>query len=73
MRASWIGWTLTSLLAVPTLSAPSDTQTNVGKKLEKRAKGIDSTLPSVFNGLDVPPLFQLTEENFEEATKDGIW
>ncbi|KAJ5738804.1 hypothetical protein N7493_001959 [Penicillium malachiteum] len=74
MRASWLGWSLVSLLAVPTLSAPSDVESVGVNRLQKRSsKGLDPEEPSVFNGLDVPPLFQLTPENFEEVTKDGTW
>ncbi|KAJ6103611.1 hypothetical protein N7486_003833 [Penicillium sp. IBT 16267x] len=74
MRSSWLGWSLISLLAVPTLSAPSDGESSFVNRLQKRSnKGLDPAEPSVFNGLDVPPLFQLTQSNFEETTKDGIW
>ncbi|KAJ5599635.1 hypothetical protein N7450_000702 [Penicillium hetheringtonii] len=66
MKTSWLGWSLLSLLTVPTVAASA--------KLEKRGnRGVDSDLPTVFNGLDVPPVTQLTPENFDELTKDGHW
>jgi protein disulfide-isomerase len=76
MKASWLGWSLLSLLAVPTLAASSESESKEGNNLVKRwgsSNAVDPETPSVFNGLDVPPLFQLTSENFEEATKDGTW
>ncbi|KAJ5215779.1 uncharacterized protein N7498_002186 [Penicillium cinerascens] len=76
MKASWLGLSLLSLLAVPTWATPSDSESEEDNNLVKRwgfTNVVDPDTPSVFNGLDVPPLFQLTEENFEEATKDGTW
>lgn len=75
MKSSWLGWSLLSLLAVPTVAAPSDSEVKEGNKLVKRwgSSGVDPDTPSVFNGLDVPPLLQLTPDNFEEYTKDGTW
>jgi protein disulfide-isomerase len=34
---------------------------------------VDSDTPTTFNDIKVPPLTQLTPENFEEVTKDGYW
>ncbi|KAJ5666925.1 hypothetical protein N7462_011334 [Penicillium macrosclerotiorum] len=75
MKASWLGWSLLSLLAVPTFAVPSESESQVGSRLKTKrsSRGVDPEEPSIFNGLDVPPLFQLTPENFEEATKDGTW
>ncbi|KAJ5242856.1 uncharacterized protein N7469_001183 [Penicillium citrinum] len=42
MKTSWLGWSLLSLLTVPTVAASA--------KLEKRGnRGVDSDLPTVFN------------------------
>ncbi|KAJ5974212.1 hypothetical protein N7481_011422 [Penicillium waksmanii] len=66
MKTSWLGWSLLSLLTGSTVAASA--------KLEKRAnRGLDSDQPTVFNGLDVPPLTQLTPDNFDELIKDGQW
>ncbi|KAJ5273104.1 hypothetical protein N7478_008229 [Penicillium angulare] len=74
MRTSWLGLSLISLLAGPSLAAPSDVESSDGNRLQKRAtKGVDPDEPSVFNGLDVPPLVHLTADNFDELTKDGTW
>jgi hypothetical protein len=75
MKVSWFGWSLLSLLAVPTLAAPSESETKAGNRLEKRRnnRGVDAEEPSIFNGLDVPPLLQLTPDNYEELLKDGTW
>lgn len=75
MKTSWLGWSLLSLLAVPTVAVSSDSGSKEGNRLIKRwgSSGVDPETPSVFNGLDVPPLLQLTPDNFEELTKDGTW
>lgn len=75
MKASWLGWSLLSLLAVPTWASPSDSESREGNSLVKRwgTNAADPETPSVFNGLDVPPLVQLTPVNFKEYTKDGYW
>lgn len=75
MKTSWLGWSLLSLLAVPTVAVSSDSESKEGNRLVKRwgSSGVDPETPSVFNGLDVPPLLQLTPDNFEEYTKDGTW
>ncbi|KAJ5408082.1 hypothetical protein N7509_001965 [Penicillium cosmopolitanum] len=66
MKTSWLGLSLLSVLTGSTVAASA--------KLEKRAnRGLDSDQPTVFNGLDVPPLTQLTPDNFDELTKDGQW
>ncbi|CAI7667830.1 unnamed protein product [Penicillium pancosmium] len=66
MKTSWLGLSLLSLLTGSTVAASA--------KLEKRTnRGLDSDQPTVFNGLDVPPLTQLTPDNFDELTKDGQW
>ncbi|KAJ5569717.1 uncharacterized protein N7459_009147 [Penicillium hispanicum] len=74
MKASWLGLSLLSLLAVPTLAAPSDPESRVAKVISKRAnRGVDSDEPTEFNGVEVPPLLQLTPDNFEETIKNGYW
>ncbi|KAJ6124126.1 hypothetical protein N7471_011443 [Penicillium samsonianum] len=76
MRPSWLGWSLLSLLVAPALGTPSDASSDQesGDTLVKRgSRGVDSDTPTLFNGIEVPPLTQLTPENFEEVTKDGYW
>lgn len=75
MKPFWLGWSLLSLLAARAVAVSSDLEWKDGNKLVKRwgSSGVDPETPSVFNGLDVPPLLQLTPDNFEEYTKDGTW
>ncbi|KAJ5787544.1 hypothetical protein N7457_002534 [Penicillium paradoxum] len=76
MKPSWLGLSLLSLLAAPVLGAPSDETLDEkpGHTLAKRwDRGLDPETLSIFNGVEVPPLTQLTPENFEEVTKDGHW
>jgi protein disulfide-isomerase len=76
MKSSWLGWSLLSLLAAPALGTPSDaiSDQESGNKLVKRwDRGVDPETPSIFNGVEVPPLTQLTPDNFEEVTKNGYW
>lgn len=43
---------------------------------ENKAGEDDSTdvvLPSVFNGLDVPPMLEIEGEKFDATVKDGWW
>ncbi|KAJ5542344.1 hypothetical protein N7535_004764 [Penicillium sp. DV-2018c] len=76
MKPSWLGWSLLSLLAAPALGTPSDaiSDQESGNRLVKRwDRGVDPDTPSIFNGVEVPPLTQLTPDNFEEVTKNGYW
>jgi hypothetical protein len=76
MKPSWLGWSLLSLLAAPALGTPSDASSNQvsGDTLVKRgSRGVDPDTPTTFNGVEVPPLTQLTPDNFKEVTKDGYW
>lgn len=75
MKPSWLGWSLLSLLVAPALGTPSDaSDQQSGNTLVKRAsRGVDTDKPTIFNGIEVPPLTELTPENFEEVTKDGYW
>lgn len=73
MKVSWLGWSLLSSLAVPTVAASSQEGNRLVKRLGWGSSGVDPETPSVFNGLDVPPLIHLTPDNFEEYTKDGTW
>ncbi|KAL4950538.1 thioredoxin-domain-containing protein [Aspergillus filifer] len=73
MRASTLAWSLLSLFALPTFAAPSDqsiSTKHLVKRAESDASGPASTL---FNGVEVPPMKELTPDNFEESVKDGYW
>ncbi|KAL4784015.1 thioredoxin-like protein [Aspergillus varians] len=73
MRSSILAWSLLSLFALPTFAAPSD-QTISTNRLVKRADSDNSdSTPTVFNGIEVPPMKELTPDNFEETVKDGYW
>ncbi|CAG8183446.1 unnamed protein product [Penicillium nalgiovense] len=76
MKPSWLRWSLLSLLVAPALGTPSDASSDQesGDALVKRGgRGVDPDTPTTFNDIEVPPLTQLTPENFEEVTKDGYW
>ncbi|CAG7956443.1 unnamed protein product [Penicillium nalgiovense] len=76
MKPSWLRWSLLSLLVAPALGTPSDASPDQesGDALVKRGgRGVDPDTPTTFNDIEVPPLTQLTPENFEEVTKDGYW
>ncbi|KAJ6099933.1 hypothetical protein N7467_001468 [Penicillium canescens] len=78
MKPSWLGLSLLSLLAAPALGAPSDTSSDLeagdhASLVARGNRGLDPEEPSVFNEVEVPPLTQITPENFEEVTKDGLW
>jgi protein disulfide-isomerase len=78
MKPSWLGLSLLSLLAVPALGAPSDASSDLesgdhASLVTRGNRGLDTEEPSVFNEVEVPPLTQITPENFEEVTKDGVW
>jgi protein disulfide-isomerase len=78
MKSSWLGLSLLSLLAAPALGAPSDASSDLESEdhaslVTRSNRGLDAEEPSIFNEVEVPPLTQITPENFEEVTKDGIW
>jgi protein disulfide-isomerase len=74
MRPSWLGWSLFSLLAVPALASAVDiSSSSDGMRLSKRTWSSEVTGPTEFNGLEVPPIREITPDNFEELTKDGYW
>ncbi|KAL4927603.1 putative disulfide isomerase [Aspergillus undulatus] len=73
MRSSFLTWSLLSLFALPTFAAPSD-QTISTKRLVKRAEpNVSGPTSTIFNGVEVPPMKELTPDNFEETVKDGYW
>ncbi|KAL4745255.1 hypothetical protein BDW72DRAFT_186953 [Aspergillus terricola var. indicus] len=71
MRVSLLTWSLLSLFSIPTFAAPSD-GTISAQRLVKRADS-DGSSPTLFNGVEVPPMKELTPENFAETIKDGYW
>lgn len=79
MRLSFLVWSLLSVLAVPSLAASSEDKTRLFKRDDTAAsKGKPETSDSesfstVFNGIEVPPMKELTPDNFESVTKDGYW
>ncbi|KAL2872457.1 putative disulfide isomerase [Aspergillus lucknowensis] len=73
MRSSLLTWSLLSLSSLPTFAAPSE-PTFPKNHLVKRADSDgSSSAPTVFNGVEVPPIKELTPDNFEEVVKDGYW
>lgn len=87
MKPSLLVWSLLSLLTVPTLAVPSEDSihavSNPSPRLVKREEAAapahkdgqaDSDAPgTVFNGVKVPPMKELTPEDFDETIKDGYW
>ncbi|KAL4910454.1 hypothetical protein BDW74DRAFT_52050 [Aspergillus multicolor] len=72
MRTSFLTWLLLSLFALPTFAAPSD-QINANPRLVKRTDRSESSTSTIFNGFEVPPMKELTPDNFEETVKSGYW
>ncbi|KAF7177392.1 hypothetical protein CNMCM7691_005597 [Aspergillus felis] len=81
MRSSLLAWSLLSLLSIPTFAIPSgdiaiglDLANN---RLVKRVEPVEKTesgpASTTFNGVEVPPLKELTPESFEELSKNGYW
>jgi hypothetical protein len=72
MRPSLLGWSLFSLLAVPAWASVSGSD---GARLFKRGWSSWSQPgdPTKFNGLEVPPIKEVTQDNFQELIKDGNW
>ena len=78
MRSTWLAWALAltgSVLAEP---APPGSRQDVkvaaeavqGESAAEAGEGVDYT---VFNGIKVPPIKELTMENYESTIKDGYW
>lgn len=72
MRPSTLVWSLLSLVSIPTFAAASEEN---GHRLVKRASSEkDSTsLSTTFNGVEVPPMRELTPDSFYDLTKEGYW
>jgi protein disulfide-isomerase len=68
-------------VTVPVFSSPSqDAVLEPGHNLNARGASKDSdeltapdASPTLFGGIEVPPLKQLTPDNFDETIKDGYW
>ena len=81
MKPSLLAWSLLSLLPSLVVASSADSLRNVESRddyrLVKRADpdgNKDSDPPSTtFNGMEVPPMKELTQDNFEETIKDGYW
>ncbi|KAF9893898.1 hypothetical protein FE257_010068 [Aspergillus nanangensis] len=78
MRTSVLALSLLSLFSIPSFAASSDeTLEPRNARLVKRADPVEKvdpdTLPTTFNGIEVPPMKVLTPDNFEETVKDGYW
>ncbi|OJJ01210.1 hypothetical protein ASPVEDRAFT_61682 [Aspergillus versicolor CBS 583.65] len=72
MRSSLLTWSLISLFALPTFATPD--QTISAKRLVKRSESDNSaSATTFFNGIEVPPMKELTPDNFDETVKDGYW
>jgi protein disulfide-isomerase len=59
----------TALLALSLLTPALSSQ----NKSEADALGPGELRPTVFNGVEVPPLRELTGDTFEASVKDGYW
>lgn len=80
MKPSLLAWSLLSLFSISTFAtSPAHSLRNPeskdGHRLMKRADAAESqeSGPTTFNGVQVPPMRELTPENFEETVKDGYW
>lgn len=77
MRPTWLAWALTLTTAVAEAAPPGDRQAAAiapeavqGESSAGPGEGVDYTL---FNGIKVPPIKELTLENYESTIKEGYW
>lgn len=71
-----LAYSLLSLFSIPTLASPSDKilESRNGRLVKRADDPVDpGTLSTTFNGIEVPPMKDLTPDNFEETVKDGYW
>ncbi|PGG97143.1 protein disulfide-isomerase domain [Helicocarpus griseus UAMH5409] len=83
MKASLLTWSLFSLLLNPVFAAPSASSDGAiqAKRLVRREEAeadepepaAPEDGPTVFNGIEVPPMKQLDASNFDETIKEGYW
>lgn len=78
MRPSLLAWSLFSLFSVSASASPADSvahESGDAHRLMKRADKADhaDSGPTTFNGVEVPPMKVLTQDNFPDAIKDGYW
>lgn len=73
MKPSTLVWSLLSLVSIPSsfVAASEGPEHRLVKRAgsEKDAKSISTT----FNGVEVPPMRELTPDNFQDLTKEGYW
>lgn len=55
------------------LSEPSNGLANTGAAVGSTNGEALSGSPTIFSGIEVPPMKQLTGEGFDKKTKDGYW
>lgn len=76
MKASLLTWSLLSLLLKPVISTSAGESGPIPEpRVLPRAEkpiALDES-PTVFNGIEVPPMKKLTESNFDETIKEGYW
>lgn len=71
MRPTTLVYSLLSLVSIPTFAAASQEHSLV-KRLSSDSKD-SSSLSTTFNGAEVPPMRELTPDNFKDLTKEGYW
>ncbi|EYE97522.1 putative disulfide isomerase [Aspergillus ruber CBS 135680] len=73
MKPSTLVWSLLSLVSIPSTFAatPEGSEHRLVKRAgsEKDAKSSSTT----FNGVEVPPMRELTPDTFQDLTKEGYW
>ena len=66
-----LSWALLSGLTVPAFAADSARIFGRGDALPRGEPAAE--LPTVFNGIEVPPMKELTPDTFDSTLKDGYW
>ena len=75
MRRSLLAWSFLSISALPVFASPSE-DASANARLFKREEAPapeGESFSTVFNGVEVPFMKELTPDNFETITKDGYW
>lgn len=77
MRPTWLAWALTLASALAEAAPPGDRQAAPiakeaaqGESSAATGEGVDYT---VFNDIKVPPIKELTMDNYDSTIKDGYW